>query len=139
MFNRCIISKFSSVGKFVRGFETSVTLQVLWARVREALNTTIPEKNPRKPCWIRTAGGLRTLAVTSQPPPTLLNTPTWFFFTFFKLYKWYQIAQHTTFSNLCNHCYKSTWSFTHTFTSKNNTCGIVSKTYEHRLLILITN
>ena len=26
-----------------------------------------------------------------------INTPTWVFFTFFKLYKWYQIAQCTTF------------------------------------------
>ena len=24
------------------------------------------------------------------------NTPPWVFFTFFKLYKWYQIAQRTT-------------------------------------------
>ena len=26
---------------------------------------------------------------------TEINTPQWVFFTFFKLYKWYQIAQHT--------------------------------------------
>ena len=26
---------------------------------------------------------------------TKINTPPWFFFTFFKLYKWYQIAQRT--------------------------------------------
>ena len=25
------------------------------------------------------------------------NTPPWVFFTFFELYKWYQIAQHITF------------------------------------------
>ena len=25
-----------------------------------------------------------------------INTPSWVFFTFFKLYKWYQIAQRTT-------------------------------------------
>ena len=30
---------------------------------------------------------------------TKINTPPWVFFTFFKLYKWYQIAQHTTFVN----------------------------------------
>ena len=36
-----------------------------------------------------------------------------------------------------NYCYTSTWSFTHAFTSKNNTCGIVSKINEHRLLKLI--
>ena len=28
---------------------------------------------------------------------TKINTPPWVFFTFFKLYKWYQIAQHITF------------------------------------------
>ena len=30
-------------------------------------------------------------------PATKINTPPWVFFTFFKLYKWYQIAQRTTF------------------------------------------
>ena len=35
------------------------------------------------------------------------------------------------------HCYKSAWSFTHTFTSNNNTCGILSKMNQRRLLILI--
>ena len=29
-----------------------------------------------------------------------INTPPWVFFTFFKLYKWYQIAQHTAYSKL---------------------------------------
>ena len=28
------------------------------------------------------------------------NTPPWVFFTFFKLYKWYQIAQSITYSSL---------------------------------------
>ena len=28
---------------------------------------------------------------------TKINTPSWLFFTFFKLYKWYQIAQRITF------------------------------------------
>ena len=28
---------------------------------------------------------------------TKSNTPSWLFFTFFKLYKWYQIAQNPTF------------------------------------------
>ena len=27
---------------------------------------------------------------------TKINSPPWVFFTFFKLYKWYQIAQRTT-------------------------------------------
>ena len=27
---------------------------------------------------------------------TKINTPTWMFFTFFKVYKWYQIAQRIT-------------------------------------------
>ena len=32
------------------------------------------------------------------------NTSPWVFFTFFKLYKWYQIAQRTTFTQIygCN-------------------------------------
>ena len=41
--------------------------------------------------------------------------------------------------NLCNHCYKSMWSFTHIFLSNNNTWSIVSKMIEHRLFILIKN
>ena len=36
-----------------------------------------------------------------------------------------------------NHCYTSAWSFTHTFTSNNYACGIVSKMNKPRLLILI--
>ena len=28
---------------------------------------------------------------------TKINTPPWLFFTFFKLYKWNQIVQHTTY------------------------------------------
>ena len=27
-----------------------------------------------------------------------INTPPWVFFTFFKLYKWYQILQRTTYA-----------------------------------------
>ena len=30
---------------------------------------------------------------------TKSNTPPWVSFTFFKLYKWYQIAQNTTYNN----------------------------------------
>ena len=30
---------------------------------------------------------------------TTINTLPWVFFTFFKLYKWYQIAQHITYEN----------------------------------------
>ena len=29
---------------------------------------------------------------------TKINTPIWVFFTFFKLYKWYQIVQRITYS-----------------------------------------
>ena len=29
---------------------------------------------------------------------TKIYTPPWVFFTFFKLYKWYQMAQRTTFA-----------------------------------------
>ena len=32
---------------------------------------------------------------------TKINTPSWVFFTFFKLYKWYQIVQHIT--NIIHH------------------------------------
>ena len=31
---------------------------------------------------------------------TKINTPPWVFFTFFKLYKWYQIAQRITYPNI---------------------------------------
>ena len=38
---------------------------------------------------------------------TKINTPLWVFFTFLKLYKWYQIVQCTTywFSGLVNWCH----------------------------------
>ena len=40
-----------------------------------------------------THGGVLLLACNS----TKNNTPSWMFFTFLKLYKWYQIAQRITF------------------------------------------
>ena len=33
---------------------------------------------------------------------TKSNTPPWVFFTFFKLYKWYQIAQRITYREIYN-------------------------------------
>ena len=30
---------------------------------------------------------------------TKCNTPSWVFFTFFKLYNWYQIAQHISYNS----------------------------------------
>ena len=36
---------------------------------------------------------------------TKINTAPWAFFTFFKLYKWYQIAQHTTYFTFQCHYY----------------------------------
>ena len=35
---------------------------------------------------------------------TKINTPPWAFFTFFKLYKWYQIAQRITYANIYSTC-----------------------------------
>ena len=32
---------------------------------------------------------------------TKSNSAPWVFFTFFKLYKWYQIVQHITFTKQC--------------------------------------
>ena len=32
---------------------------------------------------------------------TKINTPPWVFFTFFKLYKWYQVAQRITYMTVC--------------------------------------
>ena len=32
---------------------------------------------------------------------TKINTPPWVFFTFFKLYKWYQIEQRITYTKSC--------------------------------------
>ena len=45
-----------------------------------------------------THGGVLLLVKfqTSATSFTKSNTPPWVFFTFFKLYKWYQIAQRTT-------------------------------------------
>ena len=36
---------------------------------------------------------------------TKINTPPWVFFRFFKLYKWYQIVQRTTYNELNYYCY----------------------------------
>ena len=41
---------------------------------------------------------------------TKTNTPPWVFFTFFKLYKWYQIAQRIIFSKLWSLFIKTTYS-----------------------------
>ena len=42
---------------------------------------------------------------------TKISTPPWVFFTFFKLYKWYQIAQRTTY--LPRHISQNIWDNTH--------------------------
>ena len=34
---------------------------------------------------------------------TKINTPSWVFLTFFKLYKWYQIVQRTTYLDSCHY------------------------------------
>ena len=41
---------------------------------------------------------LRDLVSFVQLKKTKINTPPWVFFTFLKLYKWYQIVQRTTFN-----------------------------------------
>ena len=38
-------------------------------------------------------------SVNFKPATLLKLTPPWVFFTFFKLYKWYQIVQRTTYSD----------------------------------------
>ena len=38
---------------------------------------------------------------------TKINTPPWVFFTFLKLYKWYQIAQNITYNLLCTLCWRT--------------------------------
>ena len=43
----------------------------------------------------KTHGGM-SLLVKLKAYFTKSNTPVWLFFTFPKLYKWYQIAQHIT-------------------------------------------
>ena len=66
-----------------------------------------------------THGGVLLLACNF----TKSNTPPWVFFTFFKLYKWYQIAQRTTiiqkdncvFFGLFRGYYDSLDSFYYTF------------------------
>ena len=42
--------------------------------------------------------GVLRLVNCRLKPATKSNTPPWVFFTFFKLYKWYQIAQSDTFT-----------------------------------------
>ena len=37
---------------------------------------------------------------------TKINTPAWVFFTFFKLYKWYQIAQRIIFNEEKGICFR---------------------------------
>ena len=39
---------------------------------------------------------------------TKINTPPWVFFTFFKLYKWYQIEQRITYAQLS---FRHGWAF----------------------------
>ena len=46
-----------------------------------------------------------------------LNTPPWVFFTFFELYKWYQIAQRITYSPFSH---LKTWTWTWTNFKKHN-------------------
>ena len=42
-------------------------------------------------------GGVLLLVQAEACNFTNSNTPPWMFFTFFKLYKWYQIAQRITY------------------------------------------
>ena len=44
-----------------------------------------------------THGGVLLLVQAEACNFTKSNTPPWMFFTFFKLYKWYQIAQRLTY------------------------------------------
>ena len=44
-----------------------------------------------------THGGVLLLVQAEACNFTQSNTPPWMFFTFFKLYKWYQIAQRITY------------------------------------------
>ena len=44
-----------------------------------------------------THGGVLLLVQAEVCNFTKSNTPPWMFFTFFKLYKWYQIAQRITY------------------------------------------
>ena len=45
---------------------------------------------------VKTTHGGMALLVKLQAYFTKSNTPLWVFFTFLKLYKWYQIAQRIT-------------------------------------------
>ena len=41
---------------------------------------------------------------------TKINIPPWVFFAFFKLYKWYQIAQRITYVNIFRIMFSIGWS-----------------------------
>ena len=58
---------------------------------------------------------------------TKINTPPWVFFMLFKLYQWYQIAQHTTYFNK----WKLSQKYKTVFSLKTAVCEdmILIKTY----------
>ena len=68
------------IPKKVQKFVLCVVRCVIWCHLHNLKNV----KN--------THGGVLILASNF----TKINTPPWVFFTFFILYKWYQIAQRTT-------------------------------------------
>ena len=46
---------------------------------------------------VKNTHGEVLILVKLQAEACKINTPPWLFFTFFKLYKWYQIVQRITF------------------------------------------
>ena len=62
-----------------------VTFCTIWYHLHNLKNV----KKTMEECYIQNSCRLQ--------PPTKSNTPPWLFFTFLKLYKWYQIAQSVAY------------------------------------------
>ena len=74
-------------------------------RVSGALPNLVPFvqfKKPKKHPW-RSATFSKVAGWSAKFSKLVKsNTPPWVFVTFFKLYKWYQIAQRTTYASIDN-------------------------------------
>ena len=76
---------------------TKYCIQNNWIHICDALSNLVPSvqfKKREKHLW-RSVNFNKVAGFSLQL--TKINTPPWVLFTYFKLYRWYQIAQRTTF------------------------------------------
>ena len=94
-FVKCFIASFSDkVNKFFKLCHFTITNEFQKSNtVCDALRNLVPFVQFKK-CEKHPWRSVNFNQVTKS------NTPPWMFFTFFKLYKWYQIAQNITYSSL---------------------------------------